>query len=63
MPAPVERYLVEMLPKSSVIALEKSFVCDGREQIPLVGCGVPQPGETLNISSAAIIRTSLKTLD
>lgn len=39
-PSSVGRFLVEILPESDVIASEWYFVCDGRQQIPLVGWGV-----------------------
>lgn len=61
--APVGSYLVEMPPESGVIALEEYILCDGRQGIPLVGCGVIQPSETLGVSAAPLIRTPLRILD
>lgn len=62
-PAPVGNFLVEALLESGVIASGICFVCDGRHGIPLVGYGVLQPGETLGVSAAPHIRTTLNTLD
>lgn len=58
-PTPVGSHLVEILPESCVISTEEYFVCQCRQDIPPVGCGMIQPGETLGVSATPFIRTPL----
>lgn len=62
-PPPLGSYLVEMLPEFGLIALEGYLICNGRQEAPVVGCGVLQPSEILGISSAPLIRTTLDIYD
>lgn len=47
-PSPVSNSVViKILPESGIITSEEFFVRDGRQEIPLMGCGVIHPGGAL----------------
>lgn len=62
-PAPVGRYSAGIVAVSGVIAWEKYFVWNGRQEISFVGCSMLRRGETLGVFSRQLIRMSRNAFD
>ena len=51
-PAPLESYLVHILPTSGIVSRQEYFASNGKQELPFTGCGILQPGDILGVSSS-----------